>query len=414
LIPVPEGEFVSTTITEPTLKDVQCLADQPTGFGLIVSCYADTSVAAGTRPLWHEHLKNEVRRMDGLLGNDPAARVLFHRNIAAVEEVLSARSVAAQGMAVFAAVQRGLVQGFALPVPVANRLVVDEERYVVPLLELLSRQRRYLVVHTDTHRGRLYTAVSGTVRLIEAIDEDVPKRQRAAGETWGKQQATIDRHRKAHILHYYKELIQEVERAWPEERYDGLVLLGEHEVTEQVRRRLPDRLARQVIAARPHAFEATQVDLASKIAAIEREAAEALDRRLIDIVRRRLLEQHEIAAGPGAVAEALGQGRIAFGGRLVMEPDRGELAWRCRGCRTIFVENTARCPACGGACERTNLWQALALLAAERHVPVDFIAPGLGLEKQGGIVAFLTAGNETIESKPAMNARSMPTMEHHE
>lgn len=70
-----------------------------------------------------------------------------------------------------------------------NRLVVDEDPYLVPLLELLYRQRRYLVVHTDTHRGRLYTAVPGAVRLIEEIDEAVPKRQRAAGELWGKRQA---------------------------------------------------------------------------------------------------------------------------------------------------------------------------------------------------------------------------------
>ncbi|MBI2453719.1 DEAD/DEAH box helicase, partial [Candidatus Peregrinibacteria bacterium] len=52
------------------------------------------------------------------------------------------------------------------------RLVVDEEAYVVPLLEYLHRHRRYLVVHTDTHRGRLYTAGRGGVHLIESIDEN--------------------------------------------------------------------------------------------------------------------------------------------------------------------------------------------------------------------------------------------------
>ncbi len=62
------------------------------------------------------------------------------------EAVLSTRRLAsARGVAVFAASQRSLLQTFALASLVPNRLVVDEEPYLVPLLEVLHRQRRYLV-----------------------------------------------------------------------------------------------------------------------------------------------------------------------------------------------------------------------------------------------------------------------------
>jgi hypothetical protein len=104
---------VATTVLNPTFKDAQWLADHVAAEGMVVSCYADTS-PAGVRPLWREHLKNEVKRIDA---------------------------------------------------------------------------------HTDTHRGRLCTAIPGAVHLIEEIEEPVPKRHRAAGELWGKQQGTIARHR---------------------------------------------------------------------------------------------------------------------------------------------------------------------------------------------------------------------------
>ena len=381
---------MATTVVTPTFKDVQWLADHPRGEGLIVSCYADTSVSSGVRSLWREHLKDEVKRLDETLTGDPTAHSTFRRNVAAIEAVLSSRRTAsARGMAVFAAVQRDLVHGYALTVPVPHRLVVDEEPYLVPLLELVNRQRRYLVVHTDTHRSRLYTAVPGAVHLIEEISENVPKRQRASGELWGKQQATIERHREDHVLHYFKELAREIERAWPEERYDGIVLLGEHEVLEDVRKHLPDHLARRVVQEAPHAWVGRQMRLESKIDAIHEEAVREHDRRVLEDVKRRLLEQHRIATGPQEVIDALRNSQVGFPGSIVMEPDRGEVAWRCRGCGSLFAHTVNECPYCQARCEQTNLWQAIALLAARHNIPVHAVAAGLGLETHGGVVALL-------------------------
>jgi hypothetical protein len=377
----------------------------------VVSCYADTSIASGVRPLWREHLRGEVKRIEETLASDSAARTLFRQNVAAIEAVLSSgRTRSARGMAVFAAVQRGLVHGYALTTPVANRLVVDEEPYLMPLLELLNRQRRYLVVHTDTHRGRLFTAVPGSVRLIAEIQEDVPKRHRAAGERWGKQQATIDRHRKDRILHYFKELAAEIERTWPEEAYDGIVLLGEHEVLEQLSAHLPEHLGRRIVGQSPHAWAGKQPSLESRIQSLHAKSLEDDDRRLLEDVKRRLLERHRIATGPQDVVEALRNSQVGFPGRVVMEPDRGETGWRCTGCRSLFAQAVDECPFCQGRCEKTNLWQAIALLAGRHDIPVDTVAAGLGLEKHGGVVALLAreepwAGPESTLTAPLPETR---------
>ena len=85
------GGNVAITMATPTLKDVQWLADHSRGEGMVVSCYADTSVSSGVRPLWREHLKNEVKRIDETLADAPATRAEFYRNIAAIEAVLASR-----------------------------------------------------------------------------------------------------------------------------------------------------------------------------------------------------------------------------------------------------------------------------------------------------------------------------------
>jgi hypothetical protein len=128
------GGDVAITVATATLKDMQWLADRPNGEGMVVTCYAATSVSSGVRPLWREHLKNEVKRVDEILADAPPARAEFHGNVAAIETVLASRRPAStRGMAVFAAAQRNLLQAYALASPVPNRLVVNEEPYLVPL-----------------------------------------------------------------------------------------------------------------------------------------------------------------------------------------------------------------------------------------------------------------------------------------
>jgi peptide subunit release factor 1 (eRF1) len=380
---------VATTVVNPTFNDAQWLSDHAGGEGMVVSCYADTS-PSGVRSLWREHLKNEVKRIDETLSGDPAAISAFHQNIAAIEAVLSSRRlVSARGMAVFAAFQRNLLQAYALASVVPNRLVINEEPYLVPLLELLHRQRRYLVVHTDTHRGGLYTAVPGEVHMIEQIEEPVPKRHRAAGELWGKQQATIARHREDHVVHYLKGLRREIERAWPEERYDGIVLLGEHEVLEKLRLYLPEQLRSSIVGEAPHAWVGRQTPLVAKIESIHAKALHEQERQLFEDIKRRLMEDHQIATGAQAVIDAIGNDQIRYSGCVVMESDRGEVASRCTACRKLIAQAVDECPSCHALCEKSNLWQAIALFAARKHILVHFVEAGHGLDKLGGVVALL-------------------------
>ncbi len=381
---------VKSTLLNPTSRDVQWLLDQPRGEGVVVTCYADMSVSGGVRSLWREVLDNEVKQVETSLPDDGAVRAAFERNLAAIGTALSSRhATVARGMAVFAAVQRNFIQTFALTTPVPNRLVVNEEPYVMPLLEILSRQRRYLVVHTDTHRGRLYTWVPGAATLIQELDEEVPRRQRSSGQLWGKEQATIERHRRDHVAHYFKELVRAIERAWPEERYDGIVLLGAHEVLAAVREHLPAYLANHVAGEAPRAWVGRQASLDETIARIQEDDLRSYQTRVVDDIRRRLLEDHQIATGPQAVLDAIRNSQVGFPGSVVMEPDRGDVAWSCTGCGSPFAVVHERCPFCSSPCEKSNLWQAIALVASRHAIPVHVIGAGLGLERYGGVVALL-------------------------
>jgi hypothetical protein len=228
-----------------TFASLQPLLDQFKGDGLTVSCYADLSTPPGLAARWPGPFKAKAAAIKEMLADDAPAWRLFETNFQAIGRAVEGADVRhARGMAVFAALQRAFFLSFTLDASVEDVLVVHEAPYLVPLLRVLCRQREYLVVLTDTHRGRLYAATPGGVWLLQEIEEAVPSRQHSAGERWGKEQATIARHRADRILHYQKDLLELVEKAWAEHPFQGLVLLGEHEILEHFRKRLPPRTRR--------------------------------------------------------------------------------------------------------------------------------------------------------------------------
>lgn len=370
-----------------TREHIQVLLDQPGGRGMVISCYADISVAEGFQAHWLQPFKIEASRIRQLFAEDHRSRLEFERDLEAIRQALeSPEARQARGMAVFSAAARDFFLALLSEVPFENRLVVDDELYVVPLVEAYLREQGYLVILADTHRAALYGAGPGGSRLLDAIDEFVPKKQHSAGERWGKQQATIERHRKDHILHFHKELARRVEQAWDEHPYQGMILLGQREVLEQFRSLLPQRLADRVVHEAPHAWTEGHAEIDAKVRAVLVAAQAAQERSILDQLKSRFEEGCGIAAGPQEVIKALRNGQVS---ELILGPDPGAIASRCDGCRSLFANKRGTCPYCGVPCRACNLWQEVLALAMGHGVWVNLIKTFAEVAPHGGIAALL-------------------------
>jgi hypothetical protein len=375
-----------------TLEDLRPLLDQFRGDGLMVSCYADLSTAPGLAARWPGPFKAKATAIKAMLADDAQAWRQFERNFQALGRAMEAPDARhARGLAVFAALQRGFFQSYALNLPVENELVVHEAPYLVPLLQVLYRQQEYLVVLTDTHRGRLYAATPGSLRLLREIEEAVPRRQHSAGKRWGKEQATIARHREDRILHYQKELVELVEKAWAEHPFQGLILLGEHEVLEHLRKRLPPRLAAQVVNEGPHSWTDKPRAMEEEIRAILTKALQAREEHLLEDLKQRLRDGYGVAAGPAEVIKAIEKGEVGPRGYgyLVFGPDPREVVARCTACRSLWAEVPATCPRCQAPCVEASLWEELLLLALRHELAAHFVRGDPELARRGGVAAVL-------------------------
>ena len=374
-----------------TQDAIQVLLDHPKGNGMIVSCYADTSMTDGFQRLWSQRLKNEAAAIEERLKDDAQARAHFARDLSVIRHTLEDPAVQrTRGMAVFSGSDQELFRAFSLSAPVKDRLVLDEEPYLVPLLELMHRQRRYLLVLTDSHRGRLYEAAWGHTRLLQELDEAVPRRQRSAGELWGKQQATIARHREDHLLHYRKALATATEQAWPAAPFRGLILLGDEETIAALRSSLAAAFAGRIVHVGPYSWARKKPDIDAKVREVLQAALRAHDEALLEEFERRLHEHYLIAAGPQEVVNALRNGQVGYPGYVILEPDRGQRAARCTRCDSIFTTIYTTCPVCQGACEQVNLWQQILLFAARHDIVAHVVDSHPALAQHGGVAAVLS------------------------
>jgi peptide subunit release factor 1 (eRF1) len=374
------------------LADVQDLLDQFKGDGLMVSCYADLSIERGFQSHWPGPFKARSGELKKALAGDHRAWEACAQDLEAIQRALEGQEARqARGMAVFSATQRGFFRAIPLHVPMENELVIDQAPYLVPLLQALHQQREYLVVHTDTHRARLYAASPESVRLLQEIEGAVDRRQHSAGERWGMEQATIARHREDQILHFQKKLVRLLEETWSRHPFQGLVLLGEHEVLEHLRKRLPRRLSVQVVSEAPCAWNDAPAAVAETTRAVLADVLQARERQILDGVRDRRQQGYAVAVGAQDVVEALQNGQVSPRGHgyLVLGPDPREAVARCTACRFLSTEMPAACPRCQSPCVEANLWEELLLLTLRHDITAHFVKADPELEQWGGVVAVL-------------------------
>jgi len=386
-----------------TLDNIETLLGQFQGPGLMVSCYADMSVAEGFREFGSGMVKTKAHEFKKLLADDSPQWEELKRNLAAVQRALKQPEAKhARGMAVFAALQRDFFVSLPLEVPVRSDVVLHSAPYLVPLLEIMQRQHEILVVHADTHRARLYLAAPGSLRLLEELDEEVPKKQRSSGERWGKEQATIARHREDVLLHFQKQIVTRIETLWGTHDVRGLILLGEHTLLEHLRKHLPARLRAQVVDEAPCAWDedpmAQKGEIENRLCA----AAERRERRAMETLCERMEQKHAVAVGPKDVLDALQHGRIGREGHgyVILGPDGREAVARCSACRWLDTEMFDRCSRCGAHCDEASLWEEILLFAHRHQIAVEIVKPDPLLTSVGGVAAVVPVAEKERDLAP--------------
>ena len=312
----------------------------------------------------------------------------------------------AKGVALFV---RGVFGGaFMLPMqfgaPLPNWITVYPTPNIYHLVELKDNYHRYVVLLAMPNWARILEVNLGAA-TTEAWLTHSESRLRVGSE-WSRSHYQVNRtHRGGRFL---REKIAVLERLMEAGGHTHLILAGAPDITERVRRALPEHLADRLVdvipaSNRDHQADVVMATLSSFIEHEERES-QTLAEHLFEGVR----SQNLAVAGALDSLAALRRDEVDT---LIMandfQPDPG---WRCEHCQTIGSEtpDTSICPHCGHAGVRAiDVREALLRLAGQLQCPVEVVEQSDTLMSLGGVGCLLRTDSEPQVDLPTLVARPM-------
>jgi peptide subunit release factor 1 (eRF1) len=380
-----------------TRPEIEVLLDTPDRHDYVVSAYADLTVQNGFERHVDLHLKNAARALGEALAEGKARRDL-DANIEVIRQ--AARLDAdpkARGLAIFSCVARGFRQVLSFDFPFENRLIVDEEPFVLPILEHWYTDLSYLIALADSDEAHLFEARHGHPdRVADVVRDDVHQEiQRDKPKLTFKKRFAQTRHERlfgAEDDRFLKEVAETVRAHWQTHEFAGLILLGQSSITAALRKHLPREMAAAVIAEAHHAMTREPYELTGHVAPlIERFQADREERLIADL-RERCKQKHLVAVGPTDVLDALQQGR-AF--QVVLGPRIDIAGSRCKNCKYRLGAPVRTCPYCEGPTRPVNAVQDILVIAMRHRVPVHLVGRAQAKENPlapfGDVAALLRA-----------------------
>ena len=337
----------------------------------MVSAYADMTVKDGFHRHVDQEIRNQARAAEAALSQAKARKDL-EANIEVIRQAVNDADPAAKGLAVFSSVARGLRHVIPMDSAVENRLVVDEEPFLYPLLVRWVGIPIHLIALVDSHEAHLFEAHQGLPEPVRDLeDPGVNDRfQRDKPRFTYKKRFAQARHERLHGVEdsqFFKVVAEAIEEHWQGGPFAGLVLLGQPPITGAVRRLLPRALEGAVIGEAAHAMTTRPEDLADDVGRIIAHRRAEREEALLAEVRERWKENHLVANGACDVLDALQQGRAT---QILLSDHQDLPGARCVDCNYRFGAPVGTCPYCHGRCRPVSAAQDILVMAMRHRVPV--------------------------------------------
>ncbi len=377
-------------------QQVEILLDSPHQRDYVVSAYADMTVQDGFNRYVDRYLKNQARAAGEALAAAEARKDL-DANLAVILEVVQARhDPAARGLAVFSSVARGLRHVIPLEFPVENHLVLDEEPFLLPILEHWYGEPSYLIALFNSNEAHLFEAHPSRPELLRDLqraDADQEFQRDKPQFTYKKRFAATPHERlhDAKDAPFLREVADALAEQWKDGRYAGLILLGQSQDIGALRKLIRKDLDARVVGEAPHAMTTRPDALTGDVSRLVNDWRAERERQILAELNERWKRDHLVANGATEVLDALQQGRAV---QVLIGTRQDIPGAHCMDCGYRFGAPVGVCPYCEGRCRRVNAVQDILRLAMRHQIPVELLrlpARSDPLEPAGGVVAMVRA-----------------------
>ncbi len=349
-----------------------------------ISCYLDLEE---NQDSWRGTLDKRTHLLRHILKGDELTD--FENALAKIETWLSTELLPeTKGVAIFV---RGIFGGaFMLPmqfaVPLPNWVSIYPTPNIYHLVELKDNYHRYVVLLAMEDWARIIEVNLGAATTAVWLQR--PETRKRVATQWTRSHYQVNQpHRGDRFVH---EKIAVLEKLMAAEGYTHLILAGDPEITQRVRRALPDHLLKKLVDVIPAAERDNHDDIVMATLSTFIEHEELESQTIAERLIQGLSSQNLAVVGSTDTLNTLRWGEVDT---LVMASDyQPSPGWTCSSCHDMGTElpETEVCTSCGKTAVRPlDMREELLRLAGRQNCQVEVVEQSDMLMSLGGVGCLL-------------------------
>jgi peptide subunit release factor 1 (eRF1) len=340
--------------------------------------FATLYIGAGTRfSAFHKRI-NDIR---SILAENPAEAEYFE-DLKLIEEYLDKHEPGEHGMCVVACWALDVLTGTPLQVATQELLRVGSSPYIRPMAEFQDEYENFAVVMADNTDAHVFLVSSAVVHDEASVDGHVKNHVRKGG--WS--QKRYQRRRDNQLMHYAKEIDQELMALNQSFEFRRLLLVGSEETLNEIKSSLTPVLAEKIAGIKALDLGRSDDELWEEIYRLNFAGERASEQELWEKVREEYLSGGLAVAGVADVIAAAQQGRIH---RAIVTRDAKLNGKQCSNCEGFAVEATEQCQFCGSQeLFSVDLVNKITTHVYNTSASIDFVDPIPELTRLGDVAAL--------------------------
>jgi peptide subunit release factor 1 (eRF1) len=331
-------------ITEAAIKD---LAGFRSDDAHVVSCYLDVDGRRQVRPVDIERRLAALVKEAASGPSGAAVKADLDRITGHVADDLDRSGI--RGLAMFSCEAKGLWEVVGLPVPVADRIVVNQSPAVGTLESIVQELEPLGVLLVDRQRARMFVFQFGELversELFEALPRDYDQTDDASRGGHDRLQDHTDELATQHLRHAAEVAF----RLLQDKGFARLTIGASDEVNAAIEPLLHPYLRERLVGRIGVGAGASEPEVKAAAMVIEQEVERAKEAEVVERLRDGVGSGSKAVAGLAATLTALNERRVAT---LVLSEGYVESGWRCT-CGTLAAKGP-QCPLDGEAMEHVD------------------------------------------------------------
>lgn len=323
-----------------------------------------------------------IEDIRSMLANKPAELEYFAENLTFLEQYLGEHKPGPHGLCVIACWALDFLTGTPLEKEMPELLRVGSSPYIRPMAEFHDEYENFAVVMADNTDAHIFLVTSAVIADEASVDGHVKNHVRKGG--WS--QKRYQRRRDNQLLHYAKEINNQLVELGRAHEFRRLLLVGSDETLNEIRRELEPIIADKIAGVKVLDLGRSDDQLWEEIYALHFAGERQSEHLLWENIREEYLSGGPAVAGARDVLQAATEGRIH---KAIVNRDAEFKSRQCSNCEQIIAAATDTCPQCGS----TELFPVdfvnkITTLMYNTHASIDFVDPIAELEQVGGIAAL--------------------------